>query len=100
MSSRRCRSRVSVSEDAMFDTVTTQWRRGVDALSRRELFRRSVLLAFPALFRSGSTEAAPAAASGLRAGEDIYQSIGVRPLINARGTFTIINGSLLLPEVR
>ncbi|PYR54692.1 MAG: hypothetical protein DMF91_26165, partial [Acidobacteria bacterium] len=26
--------------------------------------------------------------------------IGVRPLINARGTFTIISGSLMLPEVR
>src|SRR5436309_7697651 len=37
---------------------------------------------------------------GLRAGADIYQSIGVRPLINARGTFTIISGSLMLPEVR
>ena len=36
----------------------------------------------------------------LRAGPDVYQSIGVRPLINARGTFTIISGSLMLPEVR
>ncbi len=35
----------------------------------------------------------------LRAGE-IYQSIGVRPLVNARGTFTILSGSLMLPEVR
>ena len=33
-------------------------------------------------------------------GPDVYQSIGVRPLINARGTFTIISGSLMLPEVR
>jgi L-seryl-tRNA(Ser) seleniumtransferase len=30
----------------------------------------------------------------------MYQSIGVRPLINARGTFTIISGSTMLPEVR
>jgi len=30
----------------------------------------------------------------------LYRSIGVRPLINARGTFTIISGSLMLPEVR
>lgn len=29
-----------------------------------------------------------------------YQSIGVRPLINCRGTYTIISGSLMLPEVR
>jgi len=29
-----------------------------------------------------------------------YESIGVRPLINCMGTFTIISGSLILPEVR
>ena len=31
---------------------------------------------------------------------DVYKAIGVRPLINARGTYTIISGSLILPEVR
>ncbi len=39
-------------------------------------------------------------AAGLTNGPNLYQSIGVRPLINARGTFTIISGSLMLPEVR
>ena len=29
-----------------------------------------------------------------------YESIGVRPLINCRGTYTIISGSLMLSEVR
>lgn len=29
-----------------------------------------------------------------------YRSLGVRPLINCRGTFTIIGGSMELPEVR
>lgn len=29
-----------------------------------------------------------------------YESIGVRPLINCRGTYTIISGSLTLPEVK
>jgi L-seryl-tRNA(Ser) seleniumtransferase len=52
----------------------------------------------PAAARSAT--AATAASTGLRAGADIYQSIGVRPLINARGTFTIISGSTMLPEVR
>ena len=37
-----------------------------------------------------------AATESLRVGQDIYQSIGVRPVINARGTFTIISGSLML----
>ena len=44
--------------------------------------------------------AAPATAGKLRLGPDIYQSIGVRPLINCRGTLTVISGSLELPEVR
>ncbi|PYR22056.1 MAG: hypothetical protein DMF94_06025 [Acidobacteria bacterium] len=89
----------------MLQSFKTQWKRGAETLSRRELFRRSALLTLPALFR-GSTAAAalpaaaPAAADGLRVGETIYQSIGVRPLINARGTFTIISGSRMLPEVR
>ncbi|MBV8808417.1 MAG: Cys/Met metabolism pyridoxal-phosphate-dependent protein, partial [Acidobacteriaceae bacterium] len=30
---------------------------------------------------------------------NIYQKIGVRPVINCRGTYTIIGGSLELPEV-
>lgn len=29
-----------------------------------------------------------------------YESLGVRPLINCKGTYTIISGSLMLPEVR
>ncbi len=41
-----------------------------------------------------------AGATALRVGADIYQSIGVRPFVNARGTFTILSGSLMLPEVR
>jgi len=85
----------------MLDTLTRHW-------SRRELFRRSALLTLPAIFRGRPAAAAPSAAAptapvaidGLRIGEEIYQSIGVRPLINARGTFTIISGSLMLPEVR
>jgi uncharacterized pyridoxal phosphate-dependent enzyme len=95
----------------MLQAVKTQWTRGAATLSRRELFRRSGLLAVPAIFRGRTASAAtPAAAAvvpaapdendGLRVGDDIYQSIGVRPLINARGTFTIISGSLMLPEVR
>mgnify|MGYP003349664230 FL=1 len=31
---------------------------------------------------------------------NIFRSIGVEPLINCRGTFTIIGGSLERPEVR
>lgn len=73
--------------------------RFVKKLSRRELFRRGSLLALPALLPE-KLVAAAAGAPKVRIGADIYKSIGVRPLINARGTFTIISGSTMLPEVR
>jgi len=42
-----------------------------------------------------------APASGpLKLSPQIYQSIGVEPIINGRGTFTIIGASIELPEVR
>src|SRR6476646_7925657 len=43
---------------------------------------------------------AAAAAGPLVAGPQIYQSIGVEPVINCRGTFTIIGGSVVGPAVR
>jgi uncharacterized pyridoxal phosphate-dependent enzyme len=74
-------------------------------VSRRQLLRSGSLLALPAVLRappSAEAAAAPleAASTGLRVGPDIYESIGVRPLVNARGTYTILSGSLMLPEVR
>jgi L-seryl-tRNA(Ser) seleniumtransferase len=57
------------------------------------------LLAAPALF-GGKRSFAAAGTTGLKLGPNIYQSIGVRPIINCRGTLTIIGGSLELPEVR
>jgi len=60
--------------------------------SRRDIVRRGGLLALPAFLR-------PAAAQ-LKVGPNVYESLGVRPLINCRGTLTIIGGSLELPEVR
>jgi len=53
--------------------------------------------------RSSVAEAAVAAAKAAgskAAAGDIYSSIGVRSLINARGTWTYLSGSLELPEVR
>jgi uncharacterized pyridoxal phosphate-dependent enzyme len=92
-----------------------------EGISRRELLRRSgglgTLLALPALLPleaqarvaaaaaadlavPGAAAAAVNGGTGLRLGPEIYQSIGVKPIINARGTYTIISGSLMLPEVR
>ena len=75
-------------------------------ITRRELVRRGGLLSLAAGVSPGGAvsaepAAAPAAAGpGLRLGPEIYQSIGVRPFVNARGTYTILTGSTLLPEVR
>src|SRR5215471_10086908 len=41
-----------------------------------------------------------AAAAVSKPGGGIYERIGVRPFINARGTWTYLSGSLELPEVR
>jgi D-glucosaminate-6-phosphate ammonia-lyase len=65
--------------------------------SRREIFQMGNALLLPVLL--GSSEAT-AAASPLKAGPEIYQSIGVEPVINCRGTYTIIGASTELPEVR
>lgn len=40
------------------------------------------------------------AAAGKTATIDVYKRLGVRPFINARGTWTYLSGSLELPEVR
>ena len=78
-------------------------------MTRRELLRRGGdvggLLALPLILpRDAAASASRAAVAdnsgGLRVGDDIYQSIGVRPIVNARGTYTIISGSVMLPEVR
>lgn len=65
--------------------------------TRRELFHLGNVLALPVLLGGSQAMAAP---GPLRAGPDIYQSIGVEPIINCRGTFTIIGASIELPEVR
>src|SRR5437762_5377458 len=64
--------------------------------SRRELFQIGNALLLPALMGGSRV----LAAGPLKAGPDIYQSIGVEPVINCRGTFTIIGASIELPEVR
>src|SRR3954471_8687367 len=65
--------------------------------SRRDLFRNGGILAATQAL-GGRLQRAVAAP--LEIGANMYRSIGVRPLINARGTFTIITGSQTLPEVK
>lgn len=74
------------------------WRKLGTALSRRELFRNGGLLASIGALGAGSGRLGAAAAA--QSASDPYRAIGVKPVINARGTFTIISGSQSLPEVK
>jgi L-seryl-tRNA(Ser) seleniumtransferase len=56
------------------------------------------LAAAPGAGQRKVAAAAPAAAAAPGAAK-VYEAIGVRPLINCRGTLTIIGGSIELPEV-
>src|SRR5689334_19817433 len=89
---------------AMIDSVKNVLGPYWNGLSRREWFRRGGMLsavpAFLGISRAAEAAPAPASAGKLQLGPDIYQSIGVRPVINCRGTLTVISGSLELPEVR
>ena len=67
--------------------------RQVFMFNRRDLFRWSAVAAAAQGFGGGIKRA-------LAAPVDLYRSIGVRPLINGRGTYTIITGSQTLPEVK
>jgi seryl-tRNA(Sec) selenium transferase len=61
------------------------------------------LLAAAPLFAtigSRSFAGAVAASTGRTSSADVYTRLGVRPFINARGTWTYLSGSLELPEVR
>src|SRR5262249_17244846 len=63
--------------------------------SRREMFRLGPMIG--AMFQSFAQKAT---AAPLELSSKLYESIGVRPVINSRGTFTIITGSQTLPEVK
>lgn len=62
-------------------------------MNRRDMFRGAVSGYVTGLLARLPLRAAPRATN-------IYERIGVRPVINCRGTFTIISGSQTLPEVK
>ena len=63
--------------------------------TRREVFSTTAFLAANGLIPPST---ASAAQSGTR--RSVYDAIGVTPVINGRGTLTIIGGSQSLPEVK
>lgn len=74
--------------------------------NRRELLKASGLAAAmgvlsPAFAKSGTSANVSSYSPATHAeSTGLYESIGVEPLINCRGTFTIITGSQTLPEVK
>jgi uncharacterized pyridoxal phosphate-dependent enzyme len=74
---------------------------GLTRFSRRNLLAVTGLAAAAQQLRVSSPATVNAAEVGpLKIGPDIFQSIGVHPLINCKGTFTIVSGSQSLPEVK
>jgi L-seryl-tRNA(Ser) seleniumtransferase len=71
------------------------------SLSRRALLQLALGAGAGARVDAGTRASVSQPAAGAAAtGSNVYTSIGVRPLINCRGTLTIIGGSIELPEVR
>src|SRR6478672_7489715 len=74
------------------------------AITRRNLLKSGSLLALsgaiPTRTISDDVLSAGSGSHNLEIGTGIYQSIGVRPILNCKGTFTIISGSQTLPEVK
>ncbi len=70
----------------------TRW---LASLSRRDIVRGVGSGIF-----GGIAARLPARAAQARASASLYEGIGVIPIINCRGTFTIISGSQSLPEVK
>jgi len=74
-------------------------------MKRRDIIRNLAILPLAGGFLpqdafAGTTPPSSSEMSGpLSIGPKIYESIGVEPVINCRGTFTIIGGSLERPEV-
>jgi hypothetical protein len=69
-------------------------------MSRRGLFRSGAALAAAGVSASIPEPVLAAPAHALELGGNLYESIGVTPIVNCQGTYTIITGSQTLPEVK
>ncbi len=82
----------------MLSSIVRNW----NAINRRDLFRRGGLLTLLGAARPAHAVESPLTTPGktFESAGAIYRAIGVRPVVNARGTFTIISGSQTLPSVK
>src|SRR3954469_15333819 len=68
-------------------------------MQRRELIKGLSILPLVGGSSLPALLSASLASPVYRSGASIYASLGVRPVINGRGTITIIGGCRMLPEV-
>ncbi len=71
-------------------------------MKRREVIKGLAILPLSGMVGSSTAEAAFAASNkdAAKVSNSIYERIGVKPLINARGTVTVVGASQVLPEVQ
>jgi L-seryl-tRNA(Ser) seleniumtransferase len=67
---------------------------GADKMTRRSALKTGAGLALGGVLAAGTGAAEPAASA-----PGVYEALGVKPVINAAGTFTNLGGSLVPPEV-
>lgn len=84
----------------MSDDACYTGRMATLSLHRRAFVKWAVAAPVLATIASRALVQRVAAATGAQPSIDVYRRIGVRPFINARGTWTYLSGSLELPEVR
>ncbi len=70
---------------------------GLFSSSRRTFLGAATVLA--GATRALAAGARPTGGNAVEAGPNIYERLGVRTRINAKGTFTYLTGSLIFPEV-
>ena len=70
------------------------------ATHRRSFIKLLAAAPLLATISSRSLASAVASATGKSSTADVYTRLGIRPLVNARGTWTYLSGSLELPVVR
>jgi uncharacterized pyridoxal phosphate-dependent enzyme len=69
-------------------------------LSRRNFLQRSAVAGAAGVATTLLPATGKASSASAPTGPNLYEAIGVRPLINCKGTYTIISGSQSLPEVK
>jgi L-seryl-tRNA(Ser) seleniumtransferase len=67
-------------------------------MKRRELIKGLSVLPLAGAVSGSAFAAIPSIPQKGR--KSIYEAIGVRPLINARGTVTVVGASQIMPEVQ